>query len=401
MTSCSTKQFVESKNLPLYRRRHSFMSLSRFPFIRLGIVAISFCFWSVVATLTQAEIKSEDFDSIQLYTMTNASGVTVKATNYGAIITSIIVPDRTGKMADIALGYNRVEDYMNAVDKPYFGAIVGRYGNRIAKGKFSLEGQTYSLAVNNGVNHLHGGVIGFDKVVWDAKPSGSSNTIEFSYAAKDKEEGYPGNLNLKVSYTLGDDNSLKVDYHATTDKATPVNVTQHTYFNLKGEGEGTILDHELMLNAKQYTPVDEGLIPTGQMPAVAGTPFDFTTAKAIGRDIAKEDEQLKFGMGYDHNFVLDKGSQPNALTVAAKVYESTTGRTMEIQTTEPGIQFYCGNFLDGRLKGKSGKTYVHRGGFCLETQHYPDSPNQANFPSCILKPGETYQSTTVFKFGTR
>lgn len=377
------------------------MSLSRFPFIRLGIVAISFCFWSVVATLTQAEIKSEDFDSIQLYTMTNASGVTVKATNYGAIITSIIVPDRTGKMADIALGYNRVEDYMNAVDKPYFGAIVGRYGNRIAKGKFSLEGQTYSLAVNNGVNHLHGGVIGFDKVVWDAKPSGSSNTIEFSYAAKDKEEGYPGNLNLKVSYTLGDDNSLKVDYHATTDKATPVNVTQHTYFNLKGEGEGTILDHELMLNAKQYTPVDEGLIPTGQMPAVAGTPFDFTTAKAIGRDIAKEDEQLKFGMGYDHNFVLDKGSQPNALTVAAKVYESTTGRTMEIQTTEPGIQFYCGNFLDGRLKGKSGKTYVHRGGFCLETQHYPDSPNQANFPSCILKPGETYQSTTVFKFGTR
>jgi aldose 1-epimerase len=373
-------------------------SLSSIPF---GCIAVFFFCWNGLLTLSQAEIKSEDFDSIQLYTMTNASGMTVKATNYGAIITSIIVPDRTGKMADIALGYNRVEDYMNAVDKPYFGAIVGRYGNRIAKGKFSLDGQTYSLAVNNGVNHLHGGVIGFDKVVWDAKLSGSSNTIEFSYAAKDKEEGYPGNLNLKVSYTLGDDNSLKVDYHATTDKATPVNVTQHTYFNLKGEGEGTILDHELMLNAKQYTPVDEGLIPTGQMPAVAGTPFDFTTAKAIGRDIAKEDEQLKFGLGYDHNFVLDKGSQPTGLTVAAKVYEPTTGRTMEIQTTEPGIQFYCGNFLDGRLKGKSGKTYVHRGGFCLETQHYPDSPNQASFPSCILKPGENYQSTTVFKFGTR
>jgi aldose 1-epimerase len=377
------------------------MFCSRLTSIRFGIVALVMFCWSAPSTVLQAEIKSEDFDSIQLYTLTNASGMTVRVTNYGAIITSILVPDRSGKMADIALGYNRVEDYMNAVDKPYFGAIVGRYGNRIAKGKFTLNGQTYSLAVNNGPNHLHGGVIGFDKVVWDAKLSSSSNAIELSYASKDKEEGYPGNLNLKVTYTLGDDNSLKVDYHATTDKATPVNVTQHTYFNLKGEGEGTILDHELMLNAKQYTPVDEGLIPTGQMPAVVGTPFDFTTAKPIGRDIAKEDEQLKFGLGYDHNFVLDKGNQPNGLTVAAKVYEPTTGRTMEIQTTEPGIQFYCGNFLDGRLKGKSGKSYVHRGGFCLETQHYPDSPNQANFPSCILKPGETFQSTTVFKFGTR
>jgi aldose 1-epimerase len=351
--------------------------------------------------MSQAEIKSEDFDSIQLYTITNASGMTVKVTNYGAIITSIIVPDRSGKMADIALGYNRVEDYINAVDKPYFGAVVGRYGNRIAKGKFTIDGQVYTLAVNNGVNHLHGGVIGFDKVVWDAKPSGSSNAIDLSYVSKDKEEGYPGNLALRVTYTLSDDNAFKVDYHATTDKATPVNVTQHTYFNLKGEGEGTILDHELMLNARQYTPVDDGLIPTGQIPAVAGTPFDFTTAKPIGRDIAKEDEQLKFGLGYDHNFILDKGNEPEGLTVAAKVYEPTTGRTMEIHTTEPGIQFYCGNFLDGRLKGKSGKPYAHRGGFCLETQHYPDSPNQPNFPSCIVKPGETYQSTTVFKFGTR
>ncbi len=377
------------------------MFRSRFTSIRFGIAALVVFCWSAQFAVLQADIKSEDFDSIQLYTLTNPSGMVVKVTNYGAIITSIVVPDRSGKMADIALGYNRVEDYMNAVDKPYFGAIVGRYGNRIAKGKFTLEGQTYSLAVNNGANHLHGGVIGYDKVVWDAKPSSSANAIELSYASKDREEGYPGNLMLKVTYTLGDDNALKVDYHATTDKATPVNVTQHTYFNLKGEGEGTILDHELMLNAKQYTPVDEGLIPTGQMPAVAGTPFDFTTAKPIGRDIAKEDEQLKFGLGYDHNFVLDKGNQPNGLTVAAKVYEPTTGRTMEIQTTEPGIQFYCGNFLDGRLKGKSGKPYVHRGGFCLETQHYPDSPNQANFPSCILKPGETLQSTTVFKFGTR
>ncbi len=354
-----------------------------------------------LATFLEAEVKVQDFDSIQLYTMTNKSGMTVKVTNYGAIITSIVVPDRTGKLADVALGYDRVEDYMNAVDKPYFGAIVGRYGNRIAKGKFSIGGESYSLAVNNGPNHLHGGVIGFDKVVWDAKPLTSGNAIELSYASKDREEGYPGNLTIKITYTLDEDNSITVDYHATTDKATPVNMTQHTYFNLKGEGEGTILDHELMLNAKKYTPVDEGLIPTGVMLDVVGTPFDFTTAKPIGRDIGQTDEQLKFGLGYDHNFVLDKGTTPKGMTLAAKVYEPTTGRTLEITTNEPGIQFYCGNFLDGRLKGKSGKPYVHRGGFCLETQHYPDSPNQPNFPSSILKPDDVYQTSTSFKFGTR
>ena len=351
--------------------------------------------------VSTASAQVRDFDSIKLYTLENESGMTVRVTNYGAIITSIIVPDRNGKRADVALGYDRVEDYINAVDKPYFGAVVGRYGNRIAKGEFTLDGETYSLLQNNGENHLHGGAIGFDKVVWAVDEYVEGKSLTLSYLAKDKEEGYPGNLELTIIYTLADDNSLVVDYHATTDKATPINVTQHTYFNLKGEGQGTILDHKLMLNAKTFTPVDESLIPTGEMPAVAGTPFDFTTAKAIGRDIDQQNEQLVFGLGYDHNWILNKGGKEGELSLAAQVHEPSSGRVMEIYTTEPGIQFYCGNFLDGRLKGKSGKPYVHRGGFCLETQHFPDSPNQPNFPSTILKPGETYESKTVFKFSAK
>lgn len=351
--------------------------------------------------VSTASAQVRDFDSIKLYTLENESGMTVRVTNYGAIITSIIVPDRNGKQADVALGYDRVEDYINAVDKPYFGAVVGRYGNRIAKGEFTLDGETYSLLQNNGENHLHGGAIGFDKVVWAVDEYVEGKSLTLSYLAKDKEEGYPGNLELIIVYTLADDNSLVVDYHATTDKATPINVTQHTYFNLKGEGQGTILDHKLMLNAKTFTPVDESLIPTGEMPAVAGTPFDFTTAKAIGRDIDQQNEQLVFGLGYDHNWILNKDGKEGELSLAAQVHEPSSGRVMEIYTTEPGIQFYCGNFLDGRLKGKSGKPYVHRGGFCLETQHFPDSPNQPNFPSTILKPGETYESKTVFKFSAK
>lgn len=346
-----------------------------------------------------AQVTSQDFDSIMLYTLKNSNGVTVKVTNYGAIITSIVVPDRDGEMGDIALGYDSVEGYMNAVDKPYLGAVVGRYGNRIAEGKFTIDGEEYELAVNNGANHLHGGVIGFDKVVWDAKPVGE-NSLELTYLAKDMEEGYPGNLQCKVTYTLTDDDELKVRYEAVTDKPTHANLTQHTYFNLKGEGNGTILDHELMLNAKQFTPVDEGLIPTGKLVDVAGGPFDFTTAKAIGRDIEEADEQLNFGGGYDHNWVLDKGGKPGAMTLAARLSEASTGRVVEVFTTEPGIQFYCGNFLDGRLKGKSGQPYVFRGGLCLETQHYPDTPNQPNFPTTLLKPGEKYDTTTVFKFST-
>ena len=289
---------------------------------------------------------------------------------------------------------------MNAVDKPYFGSIVGRYGNRIAKGKFSIDGKEYKLAVNNGENHLHGGVIGFDKVVWDAKVVGP-NSIALHYLAKDGEEGYPGNLDINVTYTLTDANELKIDYLATTDKKTPVNLTNHTYFNLKGEGEGNILGHELMINAKGFTPVDSGLIPTGKITPVAGTPFDFTTAKAIGRDVGKKDQQLEYGLGYDHNWVLDKGGKDGQLTLAATLYESTTGRFMEVFTQEPGVQFYCGNFLAGNLKGKSGKTYVHRGGLCLETQHYPNSPNQAAFPNTILNPGKKYKTTTVYKFSTQ
>lgn len=348
------------------------------------------------------ELSVEDFDSIKLYKLTNAKGMQVGITNFGAIITSIVVPDRDGKMADVALGYNDVSGYINAVDKPYFGAVVGRYGNRIAGGKFTIDGTEHQLATNNGENHLHGGVIGFDKVVWDAKPVGGEDWsgVELTYVAKDGEEGYPGNLTVTVTYKLNNNNEILVDYRATTDKATPVNLTQHTYFNLKGEGEGTILDHELMLNADRYTPIDAGSIPLGELAPVAGTPFDFQTAKPIGQDVDADNEQLKNGIGYDHNFVL-VGEADGKMKLAAEVYEPTSGRTLTIKTTEPGIQFYCGNFLDGRLKGKSGKTYLHRGGFCLETQHYPDSPNQPSFPSTILKPGERYHTETVFQFSTR
>jgi aldose 1-epimerase len=356
---------------------------------------------------TSAEVRESDFDSIKLYSLKNKNGMQVGVTNYGAIITSIIVPDRHGKMADIALGYNRVEDYINAVDKPYFGSVVGRYGNRIAKGKFTIDGEEYTLATNNDVNHLHGGVIGFDKVVWDAKPiSGNGYTgVELSYLAKDREEGYPGNLQIKVTYKLTVANEIVVQYHATTDKATPINLTQHTYFNLAGEGNGTILGHQLHLNADHYTPVDEGLIPTGEIAPVKDTPFDFTTAhpesKTIGRDIGQENKQLKFGLGYDHNFVLNKEGQQGQMTLAATVYEPTSGRFMETFTEEPGIQFYCGNFLNGRLKGKAGKPYIYRSGFVLETQHYPDSPNQKNFPNTILKPGETYSTKTIYRFSAK
>lgn len=369
--------------------------------LRTATALAAFCLFGPNALPQVLAQPVEDFDSIKLYTLKNTGGMTVKVTNYGAIITAIVVPDRNGKMSDVALGYNRVEDYINAVDRPYLGAIVGRYGNRIAKGKFSLGGQTYTLATNNGENHLHGGIIGFDKVVWEAKPLGPM-AIELSYLAKDREEGYPGNVSMQVTYTLTNQNELKVDYTASTDKATPINLTQHTYFNLKGEGEGDILDHELMLAADKYTPVDPTLIPTGELAAVKGTPLDFTSSKPIRRDIASNHQQMKFGAGFDHNFVINRPSPTDAsMQLAARVYEPTTGRTMEVTTSEPGVQFYCGNFLDGRLKGKSGKAYVHRGGFCLETQHYPDSPNQPSFPSSVLEPGKTLKSSTVFKFGTK
>jgi len=308
-------------------------------------------------------VEVETADDIKIFTLQNAGGMTVRVTNYGAIIMSIVVPDRDGKMADVALGYNDITGYTNAVDKPYFGAIVGRYGNRIANGKFTIDGKEYTLAINNPPNSLHGGIIGFDKVIWDAEANENENSVTLTYRAKDGEEGYPGNLNCSVTYRLTDVNAIETEYSATTDQATPVNLTQHTYFNLKGEGEGDVLGHQLMINANRYTPVDKTLIPTGKTPAVQGTPFDFTSPKPIGRDIAADNEQLRFGGGYDHNWVLDKAGQTGEMTLAARVDEPTSGRVLEVHTTEPGLQFYCGNFLDGRLIGKAGKPYLHRGGF--------------------------------------
>ena len=367
----------------------------------MKLLSYSTVFVATVLMSVGSYAQVEDFDSIQLYTLKNKSGMTVKITNYGATVTSIIVPDRDGTMADVALGYNSVESYMNAVDKPYFGSIVGRYGNRIAKGQFTIDGTDYQLAVNNGPNHLHGGTIGFDKVVWDALLKPGMNTLLLTYTAKDMEEGYPGNLCITVTYQLTEDNKLVVGYKATTDKSTHVNLTHHTYFNLKGEGEGDILEHELMLKAKHYTPVDVTLIPTGELASVKGTPFNFLGSKPIGRDIGENHQQLEFGGGFDHNWVLNKDGKAGSMTLAARVHEPTSGRVMEVYTTEPGIQFYTGNFLDGRLSGKAGKAYVKRGGFCLETQHYPDTPNHANFPSTLLKAGDVYDTTTIYSFSTK
>jgi aldose 1-epimerase len=343
-------------------------------------------------------IKVSDFSSIKEFCLTNKNGVEVRLTNYGARITAIKVSDRNGKMADVILGHSSVEGYINAQDRPYFGAVVGRYGNRIAKGKFTLDGKVYELATNNGVNHLHGGNIGFDKQVWNAETEGV-NAVVFTFKSHDGEEGYPGNLDISVTYTLTDENELKISYFATTDKATPVNLTNHAYFNLAGEGSGSIVDHEMMINADAFTPVTDALIPTGEFRPVKGTPFDFKASKPIGRDINQKNTQLEYGNGYDHNFVLNKGT--GGMTLAAVLCEPKSGRVMETYTDEPGVQFYCGNFLSGCLTGKSGKPYSFRSGLCLETQHYPDSPNQKNFPSTILKPGEEYKTTTIYKFSVK
>ncbi len=340
--------------------------------------------------------KTNDSIAVDLYTLTNAHGVKVKITNYGGIITSILALDKSGKLGDVVLGYDNLEGYLKM--NPYFGCIVGRYGNRIARGKFNLNGKTYSLAINNEPNHLHGGIKGFDKVVWTAKEIKDKDTVglELTYLSKDGEEGYPGNLSVKVIYKLTNENELRINYEATTDQPTVCNLTNHTYFNLKDAGVSSILDHELMLDADYLTPVDATLIPTGELQPVAGTPFDFKTPTAIGARINAEDEQIKFGLGYDHNFVLN--GEAGKLRLAGKLFEATTGRVVEVWTTEPGIQFYSGNFLDGSITGKNGTVYRYRHGLCLETQHYPDSPNQPNFPSTVLNPGEKYQTTTIYKF---
>jgi aldose 1-epimerase len=334
---------------------------------------------------------------VDVFTLTTGRGLEVRAISYGAIIVSLHAPDRSGRLDDVVLGHDDLAGYLGA--SPYFGAVVGRYGNRIAKGKFALDGQTYTLATNNNANHLHGGVKGFDKRVWkaDTFQNLSGVGVKLTYTSADGEEGYPGTLTADVTYTLTDKNQLIVDYHATTDKATVLNLTQHTYFNLASGKANDILGHELMLNADRYTPVDDTLIPTGELAPVAGTPFDFRTATAIGARIGQDNEQLKRGKGYDHNWVLTR--QGDGLSLAARVLEPTTGRTLEVSTTEPGIQFYSGNFLDGTITGKGGRVYPQRSGFCLETQHFPDSPNHPTFPSTVLRPGQDFKSQTVFTFG--
>jgi aldose 1-epimerase len=315
----------------------------------------------------------------------------------------LLVPDRSGKFADVVLGFDSVEPYPK--QSPYFGALIGRVSNRIAHGKFTLDGKTYTLATNNSPGgvacSLHGGLVGFDKVIWDATTATRDGkpALRLRHASKDGEEGFPGTLNVEVIYSLTSDNGLRMDYTATTDKPTPVNLTNHSYFNLRGEGEGTILDHELTIHAARYTPVDAGLIPTGELAAVAGTPFDFTAPHRIGERIGRRDQQLEYGKGYDHNFVLDHAR--GELALSATVFERTSGRVLEVLTTEPGLQFYCGNFLDGKLTGKSGKPYVFRGALCLETQHFPDSINHPSFPTTVLRPGQTYRSTTLYRFSTR
>lgn len=333
-----------------------------------------------------------------LYTLRNANGMTIRITNYGGIITSWTAPDKTGKYEDITLGCDSLSDYLKGV--PYFGALVGRYGNRIANGKFTLNGQAYTLAQNNRPNSLHGGIKGFDKVLWQAiAVDGEEPQLKLRYVSADGEEGFPGTLTTDVTYTLQKDNALSIDYTATTDKPTVVNLTNHAYFNLSGDMNKTVLDHEVAIKADRFLPVDETLIPTGELKPVAGTVFDFTKSKKISEGINADDQQIKFGGGYDHCWVFADNS--NSLKEVASVFEPGSGRVMTVSTTEPAIQFYTGNFLDGTVTGKGGVSYAHRTGFCLETEHYPDSPNQPKFPSTVLQPGETYRTTTVYKFSVK
>jgi aldose 1-epimerase len=350
-------------------------------------------------------IKKESFgkttggEQIELYSLTNKKGMEVSITNFGATVVTLKVPDRAGKAADIVLGYDTLDGYEKGTS--YFGATVGRYGNRIAGGKFSIDGKTYTLPKNNGENTLHGGIVGFNKRVWKAREIASKEgeSLEMTYLSADGEEGFPGNLSAKVVFTLpAERNELRIDYTATTDKDTVLNLTNHSYFNLSGEGNGDILDHVMTLHSKQFTPVDKTLIPTGELKNVGGTPMDFNSATAIGKRINENDEQLVFGKGYDHNWVLTRAG--GGLSMAAEAYDPKSGRKLEVLTTEPGVQFYSGNFLDG-AKGKGNKPYPQRAAFCLETQHFPDSPNHPNFPSTLLKPNAVFHSQTAFRFSAK
>jgi aldose 1-epimerase len=340
---------------------------------------------------------------VTLYTLKGPHGLVVEIMDYGATIVSLRTPDRSGKLDNVVLGFSTLRDYLD--HSPYFGSTLGRVANRIARARFDLDGKTYRLAANNAPGgvpcSLHGGSVGFDKVLWSAEPGEASSlpALRLDYLSKDGEEGYPGNLQVRVVYSLTPDNGLRIDYEAVTDAATPVNLSNHSYFNLRGEGAGTILDHELTLNAKRYTPVDKGLIPTGGIEPVAGTPFDFMTPHRIGERIDADSEQLRFGGGYDHNFAIERKGP--GLELAATVYEPTSGRVLELLTTEPGLQFYSGNFLDGTLTGASGHPYLHRGALALEAQHYPNAINEPSFPPIVLRPGMTYKSSTLFRFSTR
>lgn len=377
------------------------------PFIRTTILGLSVVLIAASGCstsgpsgggITQAPFGTmPDGTPITLYTLRNAKGAEATICNYGGIVTSLKMPDRNGNYSDVVLGYDNLGDYLKS--SPFFGALIGRYGNRIAKGHFVLDGTEYTLPTNNPPNSLHGGDKGFDKVVWQATPHSSSSapSLELTYLSKDGEEGYPGNLSVKAVYTLTPANGLKVEFTATTDKDTVVNLTHHSYFNLAGKGD--ILNHVVMINADKFTPVDSTLIPTGELQPVDGTPFDFRTPTAVGARIGQDNEQLKFANGYDHNWCINNYN--GAVRLAARVYEPTTGRVLEVYTDQPGMQFYSGNFLDGTLKGKGGWVYQFRDAFCMEPQHYPDSPNHPDFPSTELKPGQVYHSTIVYHFSTQ
>ncbi len=340
-----------------------------------------------------------DGQSVSEFTLTNANGLIAKVITYGGIMTELHVPDRNGTLADVLVGFGSLDDFINE-ESPYFGALIGRYGNRIGGGVFTLDGEEFELALNDEENHLHGGEVGFDKVLWDAEVVSGKTAVRLHRISPDGEEGYPGNLDVTVIYELTDANELIISYEATTDKPTIVNLTNHNYYNLRGQGRGSIVGHELTINADFFTPVDEGLIPTGEMLMVEGTPMDFRQARPIGGRIDADFEQLKFGLGYDHNWVLNR-TDPSGMNFAARLYDPDSGREMRIYTTEPGIQFYSGNFLDGTLTGKDGAVYHFRYGLCLETQHFPDSPNKGHFPSTRLNPGETYRTVTKHKFSVQ
>ncbi|HEY6766765.1 MAG TPA: aldose epimerase family protein [Candidatus Sulfotelmatobacter sp.] len=370
--------------------------------ILLGLAIAVPAFLLQASATSKHEVQKQSFGQhngrpIYLFTLTNSHGLELKAMNYGGIIVSLRVPDRKGQLADIVLGHDAFEGYVP--NPPFLGAIIGRYANRIANGTFTLDSKKYTLEKNNGPNTLHSGTNGFDKQVWDGEPMKGKSAIVFTYLSKDGESGFPGNLKVKVSYTLNDENELVVDYEATTDQSTVINLTQHSYFNLSGEGSGDILNTEMQLNASRFTPVDDNLIPTGELRPVKGTPLDFTTPMKIGARIDDKYDQLVLARGYDHNFVIDR--KGTGLELVARAYDPASGRVLEVSTTQPAVQFYTGNFLDGTVTGKKDHVYNRRNAFCLETQHYPDSPNHPDFPTTTLRPGETFHSQTVFKFSTR